>query len=364
MKSILLTTTAIVAFAGAAAADGHTGVSFTGSATVGFNDDTAGDHDGFYTDMNLDVSMSAELDNGVTVTATADVDELDAEDDDWDGVTLELASENASLTIGDTDPSADKHWSGVDGDTVADFNDRDAHLDGGPYDAIIRGEATMSGVTASLSYGIGIQNGSTDQLDALQVAAVADLGGFSVIGAYQGDLDVTGGDDTQFGISASGTVAGMEVMGSYLSDTEDGFGNEVSSIGINVAYPVGPVTVGGYYSFNTSDTAANDLDAYGIDVAYADGPISVSADYDMIEDADEGTWEIDANYDTGAGLIVHAGLVDSGEDYYVAGTYDLGGGASLLVSYVEDGDDDGAADDEIGEDDLQIGTTVEVSFSF
>ena len=36
MKSILLASASIVAFAGAAAADGHTGVSFTGSAELGF----------------------------------------------------------------------------------------------------------------------------------------------------------------------------------------------------------------------------------------------------------------------------------------------------------------------------------------
>ena len=35
MKSILLTTTAIVAFAGAAAADGHAGVTFGGDFTLG-----------------------------------------------------------------------------------------------------------------------------------------------------------------------------------------------------------------------------------------------------------------------------------------------------------------------------------------
>ena len=38
MKRILLASTAIVAFAGAAAAESHIGISFTGSAELGFND--------------------------------------------------------------------------------------------------------------------------------------------------------------------------------------------------------------------------------------------------------------------------------------------------------------------------------------
>ncbi|MBE0413905.1 MAG: hypothetical protein IBX59_09780, partial [Yoonia sp.] len=73
MKSILLTTTAIVAFAGAAVADGHTGVSFSGSVELGYNDDSdndvrpidggaIGDYDGFYWEGNLAVSMTTALD--------------------------------------------------------------------------------------------------------------------------------------------------------------------------------------------------------------------------------------------------------------------------------------------------------------
>ncbi len=63
MKRILLTSTALVAFAGAAAAD----VTWSGTAGLGYNDDI---DDGFYVDGDLDVTMSQELDNGVTVSGT------------------------------------------------------------------------------------------------------------------------------------------------------------------------------------------------------------------------------------------------------------------------------------------------------
>jgi len=80
MKSILLASASIVAFtiAGAAAAD----VDFTGSATLGFNDDdddVADDHDGFYFDANVAVILSQELDNGITVTAEFDFDAVNVE---------------------------------------------------------------------------------------------------------------------------------------------------------------------------------------------------------------------------------------------------------------------------------------------
>ena len=358
MKSILLTTTALVAFAGAAAADGHAGVSFSGSATLGYNNTDnvlAGtdDNDGFYADMNLDVSMVAALDNGVTVTATADVDELDASDADFSGVTLEVASEMASLTFGDTDPSADLHWSGVDGDTVGDFRGATEH--GGIFDAILRGEATMGGVTASVSYGVGTQGSTDPDFGALQVAAVADISGFTVVGAYEAE-DTDFGLDSQMGVSVAGAVAGLDVKVAYSAASDDG---NVSSLGVSASMPFGPVTVGGYYSMNSGDNVGQDVDAYGLDVSYSDGPISVSADFDTDADSNS-SWEVDANYEVMDGVIVHAGI-NSDEEFYVAGTYDLGGGASLLVSYA---DSDANTADEVGEDDLQVGTTVEVSFSF
>ena len=60
-----------------------------------------------------------------------------------------------------------------------------------------------------------------------------------------------------------------------------------------------------------------------------------------------------------AGYLTQDGTEDR---FYVAGDYDLGSGAALLVSYAEDDDDiDG---DEIGGPEYQRGTTVEVSFEF
>ncbi len=73
MKSILLTTTALVAFAGAAVADGHTGVSFGGDAALGYND-TTGDYDGFYWDSTLNVGYAQDLDNGVTAGVKFNID--------------------------------------------------------------------------------------------------------------------------------------------------------------------------------------------------------------------------------------------------------------------------------------------------
>ena len=65
MKSILFTTTALVAFAGAAAADGHTSVSFAGEASAEYNSDA-----GYSTAAEMTATGSATLDNGLTASTS------------------------------------------------------------------------------------------------------------------------------------------------------------------------------------------------------------------------------------------------------------------------------------------------------
>jgi len=366
MKSILLTSTALVAFSGAAYAEAHSGVSFAGEATLGYNDDTAGDNTGFYWDAAVDVTFAATLDNGVTAGATwsFDVVENDAfstgTDIDADDFVVFVESEMASLYFGDTDPAAEPNYTGVDGSHL-EFNDKSTHEIF--FDAIIRGDVNVGGVFASLSYGVN-EGVNEDALDALQVYASSEFGTFAVEAAYQGELDAVPGSEALIGLGASTTFAGADVGLGFLSQGDE------SSIGVDVSYPVGPVVIGGYYSVNEESSE----DSWGLSADYADGPIAVSAFYDLTgettADAEETEIGVEGSYDTGIGATVLAGFittdVDDGSDstsvYYVAGTYDLGGGAELLVSYGVD--DDSTAGDEIGDPEYQEGVTVEVSFSF
>jgi len=112
-----------------------------------------------------------------------------------------------------------------------------------------------------------------------------------------------------------------------------------------------------YNETNAADTAKNNWD---VSAKYAEGAITATVKTDESED-----WAIEGTYDMGNGLTVAAGLADAGDDMYVGGTYDLGGGASLLVSYADDSDaDEEGADNDIGAQDYQVGTTVAVSFKF
>jgi len=112
MKSILLTSTALVAFAGAAAADGHAGISHALSGTLGYNSEVDGiGEDGFYWEGNLKTTATAALDNGITAGAYFEVtvagdDGVAGNDGGQDlassDFVLSLTSETASLYFGTT----------------------------------------------------------------------------------------------------------------------------------------------------------------------------------------------------------------------------------------------------------------------
>ena len=396
---ILLTTTAIVAFAGAAVADGHTSIAFSGSATLGFNDDDVAGENGFYWGANMGINMSAALANGVTAGAVFDV-ELDDEGDTTNtiagtndfnlvssDVVLSLTTDTAGLYFGDVAFAAETQWSGA-GDMHADaFSEADGEV-------AIRGDVTMGGLSASVLYALATSNGlvvgdapltAGDQYDQLSLGASGDLGMFSFAVAYQAeaDNDWSGGGNgdftnTQvFGISGGVAVAGADVTVAYAEQKDTASDDKLTSLGVQVAYPFGPVTATAYYVVeDTNVSGGPDLDDnYGLKVAYADGPIAVTASVrseggdpraSTQPDPTQTEWNLEGSYDVGNGLTLLAGALNENEgddaDYYVGGTYDLGGGAEVLAVFAEDKDGDQA--DEIGSAEYLPGTTVEVSFSF
>ena len=363
MKSILLASTASLAFAGAAFADGHEsadGITFSGDFELGYNDDV---DNGFYWSGGIDIAGQTTLDNGLVAAFSVGGDIVngtdgvrDSIDVMLDGYEFSLTSDMGGIFVGDTDPAAEANWGGVDGSAADGFNDADVHLDsaadgGVDFDAILRGEVMYGPVFAALSYGVeidGVNAATTEDLDAMQLYVSGEFGAVTVGLAYQ---DAFAGAGEILGIEASASLGGADVTVAYADNTVD------TSIGAAVSYPVGPVTLGAYYTSN--DVAA---DAYGFSADYENGPISVSFFYDDTDAANTDDYGLEGSYDVGNGLTVLAGIVDKGDAYYVAGEYDLGGGAELLVSFAED--DNNPGNDEIGDPEYKDGTTVQVSFEF
>ena len=393
MKSTLLTTTALIAFAGAAAAE----VTFSGDATLGFNDfdakdiataagtntdwtgttpgaaigdDLIDDEVGFYWDVDVAVTMTEELDNGITAGVAFNFEAADL--DNGQGLSgsdlvISLTTDTAGMYLGDTAFAAETRWVSA-GDMEADgFSEADG-------ETALRADLEVAMVEASISMVLADTNGNaasevstTEDYDQLSFGAAADLGQFSVAVAYQ-EASVLGntdnGDyntDEVWGLSVGTSVSGADIRVAYASDETSG----ETSTGVKVSYPFGPVTATAYY---VDEAGGTDTDAnYGVKVAYSAGAISATLDFQD----DQGTTktELNSSYDVGNGIKALAGYyVQDNEDgsayddeFYVAGTYDLGGGASVLVAYAGGADNN---DDEIGDPEYMRGATVEVNFAF
>lgn len=359
MKSILLASASVFAFAGAAAADGHAGVSFGGSATVGYNDVL---EDGFYFDGNLAVTYSAALDNGLTAGVTFDIDVADDDGSialDSGNFLVTLSSDMATLSFGDIDPSAEGLWSGVDGSEVAGFNDYDTHIDTAGFEAVLRGDVNWNGWMASVSFGADVDGGNDltgEVIDAAQAYVSGSFGAFGVMAAFQQEFGPT---PQIIAVGASASFAGADIMVAFEQD-----GTE-TSYGASVAYPIGPVALGAYATQN--DVAGL---AWGVSADYASGPITVAVAYDVDagDDAGEGTAALDASYALGNGITILAGaeqslVTDAPTLFYGAGSVDLGGGATFLLSYADDGIDNNQGD-ELGGPEYKEGLTAELSFTF
>lgn len=393
-SAILLASVALSAFAGAAAAE----VSFSGVAHLGYNDTdataamsarsgtVADDNDGFYWGATMTASLSQALDNGITAGATVN---FDIQDDDGtstasttdlmtDDYVLSLTSENASIYFGDTGVAGSKYWASA-GDMESDGFTSD-FTDATNEDAVLRADINYGGVELSVSTIVVQADNTNSKQDQTSASLRTTLGGVTITAATQEKATELGSSADDFnanavwGVSAAMAVAGANVTVAY-AETDTGANGTNSSTGIKVAYPVGDVTVTAYYVDENPSAANlsghNGDENYGIAVAYAAGDVAVTLDYQ--DDQSIAKTSLDVTYDLGNGLTLLAGMydedgnatvADDGTDSYVAASYSLGGGASLLVAYANADTKGAIKADEVGTPDYQDGTTLELSFAF
>ena len=365
MKRILLASTAIVAFAGAASAD----VTWSGDAFLEYNDneeidDADGnpvDEDDLEWGLDLNVTLSEVLDNGLTASASLEFDVVDEtlgdEDSGLSDFVLSLTSETAGLFFGDTGMAADSKWSAAGDMETDDFSETDGEI-------VLRGEVGFGPAEVAISYIADEQADDGDyEFEQLSLGVEAEISGFTVIFAYQEEGPETlngeqGGDydpDEVYGLNVSTTFAGADVAFAYsTNETED-----EDSIGVEVAYPLNDaITLGGYYVIESDD----DGDNYAVSLDYVSGPLSAAIAYEV--EQDEEGFEINVDYEVLDGLLLFAGYAGEQDDdgFYVGGSYDLGAGAEVRLIYVEADNFD--EDNEYFGDDDELGTTLELSFSF
>lgn len=367
MKKILLSSAAIVAFAGAAAAE----ITWTGSATIGYNDDF---EDGIYTDADLDVAGETALDNGLTAAFKFgfELEEIDADPAGGPASSnsefsadsnflLSLYNDMVGMYFGDTEFAPVSYWDGVSDMANDGFSEQDG-------EEVLKFSAMYGSIEGAASVAVEENDGETY---GAGVGLRATFGDFWATLAYQeetsADYTDAEGDynyNEIFGISGGATFAGADITVAYA---KDGTVDE-DSLGVEVAYPFGPVTLGAFYVAESGQ----DDDNYGVSAVYADGPIEAKVYYKSLNDNDE--YGIGGAYDFGYGLVVSAGYIDGDNDgdddlaTYVVAEYDLGGGATFLASYADANSTAAELTDDIdtvtGGYELYSGATVALSFEF
>ena len=350
MKRILLTSTALVAFAGAAAAD----VALSGDAEFSYNDGTD-----FASTVSLTAAGSTALDNGYTASVSLTAESVDGAAAGLAAGDITVANDSSSITYHvDGEGAGAAHISDVVGGSagLAGIFSEDAN-----ETATITGSATVAGATISASLHDG---------NAYEIGVSTDLGGTSVAVGY------AGGD---FGASLSGAASSVDYTLAFASN--DTFGVEVSTTAggadlslsmaegsvweIGASMPLGAATAGltldNTQAWEVSLDTALDAVALGftfdsasawtMTAGYSAGDVTVDFETDSAS-----AWSIDATYDLGNGITAGAGTTSASANY-VEVDYDLGGGANLSVDYAT------AADINPAED-ITAGTTLSVSFSF
>ena len=305
MKHVLFTTTALVALSGAAMAD----VTWSGSASLGYNDGTGVMAEGINTDIDLDVTMSNA--GGYSASISAAMEGGGA-----------ITGEDIAITT----PVVSIHYGEVVEAANSAYSDTDGLAGLGSDEFTGSGAAVLiSASTGGMS--VGFSDDSTIDGSASSFGISGDLGGVSFgIGSK--------GDD--WGISASGSA-----MGGSISVASEEVG-ATSATGGSLTMPLGDMSL---------TVSATDGDFWGASVSTALAGATISAGTDSNDDTQFG---LSTTIAGGFGL---AADFDTGNGTELALTYALSDSATLSVSYNEDldGDDD---------DDYEPGTEAKLAFTF
>jgi len=327
MKKILLTTTALVGFAGAAAAD----VAISGYAEMGINGGT-GQVAEFHQDIDVTFAMSGETDGGLSFGASVDIDETLAgtTTDDDHGTVVNISGGFGNLTMGDTDGAMD--WAmqeanignagSIGDDETAHIGFLGSYLDGQYDGQVVRYDNTFGAFGVAISVeadddgGVGGNPGNyRDTGYAIGLKYSIALGAGSVdLGLGYQSVDGFALKPEVGPVSVDLAAEGATAVGISISSTFDN--------GLSAALT--------YTAFDLDTVAATgddeDVSHIGVGLGYTTGAITVSANY--------GTWDL--------------GDDASASGFGLAAAYDLGGGASMHFGYgnstIDDGTNDESAD--------------------
>jgi len=286
MKKVLFTTTALVAFAGAASAD----VTLSGSAEMGL---VSGDRYGigssvqYHNDIDIKFSLSGETDGGLTFGATIDLDETGGlgtgVGNTGNKSSVFISGNFGTVTLGDTDGALD--W---------------AMQEVGVGSAIADDHTTHVGYNGNSGFD-GAYGGQVLRYDNT-------FGDFGV--ALSANIDDTGAGSTAWGIGVKyNTALGGVDLGLGLGYQDRG-ADDIWGVSVDAKFAGGFRAI---LNYSDATIAAVNATHTGLGLAYTANALTVSANY--------------GEYDV-AGVKI--------DGYGLAVNYDLGGGAVIMAGYGSD----------------------------
>ena len=274
MKKLLIATTALVATAGMAAAD----VTITGHAAAGFHSgldnvataastnstDIAGD--GIYSNAGVDFTMSGATDNGISFSATLNID------------------------AGEEVDTGDFEYDGADGGTAG------------------LGAVSMSGAFGTLTFdNNGIDNLYSDATTH-DVSYATTVGAIGLTVGY----DVTAASANATSAQATYTASGM----AFTLTGSEAPGGTSTTLAVS-------------YALNDTVTITADTDsaAGGASVQTVGASTTLNGVSVSVESANNSTWDVDLGYTAGGFALTYG--VDETDAWTATATAALGGGATF-----------------------------------
>lgn len=304
MKKVLLATTALVAFAGAASAE----IKLDGYAEIGVDGGNNGYTTQFHNDWQVNFNFSSETDGGLSFGGKVQIEETNSPQKIDGGLKIDdeafwVSGSFGKVTLGETAGALD--WAVPDiytGTAISD--DHSTHA--GAY------------------WNTGMDGTYDDQVARYEYS----FGDFGA--AISVEQDDTGVSDPVIGLGGkwSGSMSGADITAGIGYQT-NGDGSTVS-VAATAKMANGFSAALGYASFDNdplytfTDYVGNGVQVdnwVGVGVAYTQGALTVGANYGMYSASVAGVpdpkgWGLVANYDLGGGAVAMVGYgASSGTGY-------------------------------------------------
>ena len=206
-------------------------------------------------DVDVAVSASSEMDNGMTISAS-----LEADDSDNDG-SVTISGAFGSIAMGDVAGALDA----VDGAAIGTARDDLSAGIGTDASVTYTLPTIAEGLTVKASW--SAEDGGNDATaDATSVAVKYSMSGVTF---HVGTEDQTANDLTGYGVSYS--AAGFTLGYGYSENDSDTDGSDVETTSLSAGYTVGNLTLAVNTQEKEDEDGATTSDITSMSVAYAMG---------------------------------------------------------------------------------------------